>query len=81
VPVVATNVGGIPEVISDGETGILTDKPEPRAFAEKILALAADAGLRARLGGAAKTRTASKFSREQLVSGLEEIYGQLKTIT
>ncbi len=51
VPVVARPVGGIPEILRDGETGLAAVTPEE--FASKLLALAADAGLRARLSGAA----------------------------
>jgi glycosyltransferase involved in cell wall biosynthesis len=53
-PVVATQVGGMPEVICDGENGLLVATEDPGALAEALSRLASDAQLRARLGAAAR---------------------------
>ena len=50
VPVVATAVGGTPELVKDGEVGFLVPPKDPAAIAEKILLLLGDKGLRERLG-------------------------------
>ncbi|MBN1810014.1 MAG: glycosyltransferase family 4 protein [Planctomycetes bacterium] len=55
-PVVGTSVVGIPEVIADGETGVLVPPDDPRALADAILRLAADPGLRSRFGDAGRRR-------------------------
>ena len=49
-PVVATRVGGIPELITDGVTGHLVERGDTQAMSERLLALLADPGLRARMG-------------------------------
>jgi glycosyltransferase involved in cell wall biosynthesis len=45
VPVVSTNVGGIPEVIEDGVNGMLTNPHEPQSLADKLIALSRDKDL------------------------------------
>ena len=51
-PIVATSVGGIPEMIADGESGLLVPPKSPERLADAILRLLGDATLRARLGTA-----------------------------
>jgi glycosyltransferase involved in cell wall biosynthesis len=55
-PVVASRVGGLPEAVRDGETGILVAERDPGALANAIVALANDAELRRRLGENARAR-------------------------
>jgi glycosyltransferase involved in cell wall biosynthesis len=55
-PVVATTVGGLPEVVDHGETGLLVPPGDERALAEAILTLLRDAPLRRRLGGEGRRR-------------------------
>lgn len=50
LPVVATRVGGVPEVCRDGDTGLLVERDDPVALAEALLRLAGDPALRRRLG-------------------------------
>ncbi len=50
LPVVATRVGGVPEVCRDGDTGLLVERNDPDALAEALLRLAEDPALRRRLG-------------------------------
>jgi glycosyltransferase involved in cell wall biosynthesis len=54
VPVVATAVGGVPELVDDGVTGLVVPPGDPAALAGAIDALAGDAALRVRLGAAAR---------------------------
>jgi glycosyltransferase involved in cell wall biosynthesis len=60
LPVVATAVGGVPEIVTDGVTGLLVPPHAPAALAAAIAALTADPVLRVRLGGAAR-RAAERF--------------------
>lgn len=61
-PVVATRSGGIPEVIIDGENGYLVDIGDVAALAEKVSTLINDAGLRQRMGDAARARVEADFT-------------------
>ena len=61
VPVVASRVGGLPEVVLDGETGLLVEPGDARALSEAVVALLGDAALRDRLGGRA-LELAGRFS-------------------
>jgi len=65
--VVATSVGGVPELSRDGETGILVPPGDRVALAEALATLAADPELRARLGAAARQAIASGPHSEQAV--------------
>ena len=62
VPVVASNAGGIPEIVVDGETGFLVPPLDPDALAEKIILLLKNEDLRRRFGQAARARFESIFS-------------------
>lgn len=74
VPVVATRVGALPEIIRDGETGLLVDKDDPSAMAEAIGRLVEDAGLRRRLAEFAAHDAATRFAPERMVAEIEAVY-------
>jgi glycosyltransferase involved in cell wall biosynthesis len=74
VPVVATSVGGIPEVIRHGIDGMLVPPGEPDALAEAMLKLLLDPQLAARMGEAARERVNQSFSIEKMVGDFEELY-------
>lgn len=73
-PVIATRVGGIPELVEDGESGFLVERGDTAAVAEKILILADDSQLRYRMGTAGLRIAASKFELRQNVSELIKLY-------
>jgi len=73
-PVVATRVGGHPEAVRDGETGLLCPPRDPVALAEAILRLAADEALRRRMGRWAREHIEERFSGERMVRELEALY-------
>jgi len=77
LPTVATRVGGIPEVIEDGVTGLLVPPDDPDALAAALLRLIDDPALRARYGQAAKARVQALFSVEQMVAGFHATYDTL----
>ncbi len=74
-PVVATRVGGIPEVVHDGVTGLLVPRGDTARMAEAILQLLDDPVLRDRLGRAGREVAQTKFNLEQNVSQLLRLYG------
>jgi glycosyltransferase involved in cell wall biosynthesis len=74
---VATNVGGVPEVMADGETGFLVPPRDHEAMAEKIILLLKDEKLRLRLGQAAYERAREHFTVDHMVEGTIAIYERL----
>ena len=74
LPVIATSVGGIPEIVDDGVNGFLVQPKNPEAIAEKILELNADPGLRRRLGETARERVLERYTAEKVVGQYLEIY-------
>ncbi len=76
-PVVATRVGGIPEVVLDGETGLLVSPDDPAALAAALSRLAHDPALRARLGAAGCARAESVFSAQRMAAEFTVEYDQL----
>ncbi len=73
-PVVATRVGGVTEIVVEGETGYLKNLGDVRALAGAVRKLAGDPDLCARLGAAAKTRAQDHFSAEASVSKYVAFY-------
>ncbi len=76
VPVVATAVGGIPEVITDGIDGLLVPPEDPAALAAAISRLLADPALRERIGEAGFRTVAERFSIDAQVRRIELIYDE-----
>ena len=72
--VVATATGGIPEVVVDGETGILVPPRDPAAMASAIVRLLADQPLRTRMGEAGRRRVEQRFSVETMVRNTLRVY-------
>jgi glycosyltransferase involved in cell wall biosynthesis len=74
-PVVATRVGGIPELITDGVTGHLVERGDTSAMSESILKLLADPSSRVRMGEAGRETVAAKFDLRKNVAQLIRSYG------
>lgn len=74
LPIVSTNVGGMPEIIQDGVTGLLVEPRNPKALADAIIKLLSDKQLADRLGEQAKQTVQAKFSLEQMVQATMEVY-------
>jgi glycosyltransferase involved in cell wall biosynthesis len=77
LPVVATRVGGTPEVVVDGETGMLVPARSAEAIASAVRMLHGDAALRARLGAAGRERVSAAFDIERMVDRYADLYRQL----
>ena len=73
-PVIASRVGGIPEVIEDGETGLLVPPDEPLALADALQSFHQRPDLAQRLGIAGAELVASRFTWERMVEDFEAIY-------
>ncbi len=77
VPVVATAVGGNPEVVEDGVTGLLVPPAEPARLAEAIGRLLDSPALAARLGAAGRLRGAARFGVGRMVAETGALYRRL----
>ena len=77
VPVIASNIGGIPDLVHSGETGILIPPKDSEAILESLLTLQTDEALRKKLVDNAKNRL-KRFSPEMIASQYRKIY--LKTL-
>lgn len=66
LPVIATSVGGVPEIIESGITGILVPKEDPEAIFSSLVLLTEDAHLRERLGEALYKKVKEEFSQEKM---------------
>ncbi|WP_176450059.1 glycosyltransferase family 4 protein [Geodermatophilus saharensis] len=69
-PVVATRIGGLPEVLRDGETGLLVPADDPRALADAVLRLLADPRLAEALGAAGRADARARFSMTAFTQAL-----------
>jgi N-acetyl-alpha-D-glucosaminyl L-malate synthase BshA len=74
VPVVASDVGGLPEVIPDGETGFLAPVGDVATMAERVLRILKDPALHARLSAAARARVLEKYRLEPSLDRYEAHY-------
>jgi glycosyltransferase involved in cell wall biosynthesis len=78
LPVVATAVGGNPEVIVDGESGLLFPARDVRALSQRLLQLRADPQLRVQLARGAIQRVREEFSIASMVHAYEQVYAGLR---
>lgn len=76
VPVVATRTGGVPDLVQDGDTGLLVPPRQPTALAAAILRLLRDSALRERVVAAARARAAT-YGYEHMVRGTLTAYTRL----
>ncbi len=77
--VVACDVGGNPEAVRDGETGLLVPPRQPAALADALMRLLADPSRRDGMGDAGRRRAAEHFSMERMVREMESLYDTLMT--
>ena len=74
-PMLATRVGGIPELVENGRTGFLVNRGDVQAMAERILALAVNPELRERMGRAGREAARAKFDLQRNVEQVVKLYG------
>jgi glycosyltransferase involved in cell wall biosynthesis len=74
VPVVSTRISAIPELVRDGETGLLVAPRNPEALADAMVRLLTDVPLRETIIPAARAEVAERFSNRALIGELAEIH-------
>jgi len=74
LPTVGTRHGGIPELIVDGETGVLVDERDVARTADALVRLLSDSGLREQMGRAARDDARRRFDLRRQVARLEDLY-------
>jgi glycosyltransferase involved in cell wall biosynthesis len=77
LPIVSTTVAGIPEVVRDGDTGLLVAPSDAPALAGALARLVTSAGERARLGAAAREFVLPRFGVDNYVSSMTALYDRL----
>jgi glycosyltransferase involved in cell wall biosynthesis len=77
VPVVAAAHGGLPEMIRDGETGLLVEPGDPTALASALRSLADDPGRAHTIGAAAAADVSARFSAERMLAAVQAQYDAL----
>ena len=77
VPVIGSNVGGIPDIIVDGENGFLVPEQRPDILAEKIVQLLSDDGLREQFRKNGLIRVREKFSWEKISKDFADVFEQV----
>jgi glycosyltransferase involved in cell wall biosynthesis len=76
-PIVASRVATIPEVVADGESGLLVPAGDPLALATALAELAEQPALAVRMGEAGRERLRKQFSVEKMVGDTELLYREL----
>lgn len=74
VPVIGSNIGGIPDIIVDGESGLLVPPGDPGALAAALRRLADDRDLRTTLGAAGRALLGGRFAWENILAAWEACY-------
>ena len=74
LPVVATSVGGTPELVVDGKTGLLVPPGDPTALAGAITALLENPEARGSMGQAGRRWVQLRFTVEEMVQKTEQLY-------
>ena len=74
VPVLATRVSAIPELVEDGRTGLLVDPGEHEAMAQCMVKLLGDEELRQRIISAARQRVREEFNNRELIQKLATVF-------
>jgi glycosyltransferase involved in cell wall biosynthesis len=76
-PVVATRVGGVPDVVQEGEDGFLVEPGATDELADRLAELAGDPALRERMGEAGRARVLPRYAVERLVDDIDRLYRSL----
>jgi glycogen(starch) synthase len=76
-PIVATRVGGLPEVVAHNETGLLIERDDSKAMAEAIAALLVDRNMATQMGRAGRLRAQKRFCWIRCVDAYVALYQEL----
>ena len=76
-PIVATNVGGVPDIVKDGENGYLVVSNDDERFTERLLDLIKDADKRKRFGGIGRGLVRDRFLKDRLINDVGTLYNSI----
>jgi len=74
LPIIASNCGGLPEIIEDGVTGLLVEPGDPNELADKICWLLDNPEAARRLGVEGRKKALREFTQEQMIAGYETLF-------
>jgi colanic acid/amylovoran biosynthesis glycosyltransferase len=74
IPVVSTNISGIPELIEDGKSGILVPEKDPRGLAEAIKAILSDVDMRKKFAVEGRKKVVSDFNIRDVAEKLNQLF-------
>ncbi|MQY52560.1 glycosyltransferase [Rhodocyclus gracilis] len=77
IPVVATRVGGVPELVHDGETGLLVEPESTAQVSEALARIAEDRSLGQKLGINGRNHVLAHYSLDAMLDATEKLYGEL----
>jgi glycosyltransferase involved in cell wall biosynthesis len=77
LPLIGTTVGGIPEVLQDGVTGLLIHPKDSMAISGAVLKMLSDPAMMRAMGEAARAAAAQKHSYEKMLDDVEALYGRI----
>jgi len=77
VPVIGTRVGGVPDTLIEGETGLLVPAQDPPALAEAIVSLAGDPARRRAMGEAGRRWVLAEYTVQKMAERMRDLYGRL----
>ena len=77
IPVVVSNVGGLPEVVKHNETGIVVPVKSPPALADAVEELLGDPAMRQRIGDAGRADAEARFNRDAHAAAIKDLYDQV----
>jgi len=80
-PVVATRVGGVPEVVTDGENGLIVPPGQRAPLIAAVRALVSDADLAARLGRQGRKTIEERFDFRRRTAGVEALYQSILDVS
>jgi glycosyltransferase involved in cell wall biosynthesis len=76
-PIIASRVGGIPDLVDDGINGILIPPNDSRALAQNLIKLLNDESMRRKLGAAAKEKVSVRYDVNTMVEQISRVYADL----
>jgi len=77
LPIVSTRVGGVPEIVIEGETGVLAEAGDDAGLAEQVVQMASQPQQRTRMSHAGRQRALAQFSDTQMDNGYLSLYEEM----
>ena len=76
-PIISTRVGGVEDVVSEGQSGLLSESDNEEEMAENLLKMVENDDLRAKMAGFGRENVMNRYSRQRLVKDMFNLYNQL----